>query len=110
MKRLLCNSVTMPHIAFDPENYKDDDQRWSALSAVLRVLVQNGYDCEVWNDGYCDIITYDYIDPELCDAKLRWIPIELEDYVDDAVKAILTETEHISDFEVYKTAGFEIDD
>lgn len=64
-------------MVFDSRKYSTQKEFWEAVSDVLRILTDNGYDVEVYYEDcgiYC--ISYDKADPNLSDFRCCWLTNE----------------------------------
>lgn len=43
------------------------------LGNLQRILLKNGYDLRVVDDGFSVVIEYDYANEEIADFKLKWV-------------------------------------
>lgn len=52
----------------------DYDKMWSDIGQLIRILINDGYQCKVYDDAGVDIIVvqFDYREDELSNGQLRW--------------------------------------
>ena len=62
-------------VVFSLDEYDGDTKAmWGDISDLMRVLINDGYLCKVYDDSGCDIIIveFDYVDEGLSSGELRW--------------------------------------
>lgn len=61
-------------IVFSLDEYDDVKAMWDDISDLLRVLINDGYQCKVYDDSGTDIIIveFDFIDEGIATGDLRW--------------------------------------
>ena len=69
-------------ITFCPKTYerfamtdtaKAEDEMWADITAVLKILLQNGYVAVVRDDGLTTWIEFNHDDPQISGVTLEWL-------------------------------------
>ena len=76
-------------IAFSEKDYapkitmsgvtKDNDM-WADIATILRILLRNGYQAAVRDDGVTVWVEFNYRDINMCGISLEWIDGDEDDY------------------------------
>lgn len=65
-----CISFCLPEYE---ERGETEDDRSRDISDVLRILLKNGYQCRIWDDGMTICVEYNHLDESMSGVSLEWL-------------------------------------